>query len=75
MLKKKVCRFHPDRNTMVYCSKHEWGYCEECLASCRACTDPELYCRYRTSCIIWEMCRETIRRKRRDADSLPQTSE
>lgn len=55
----KTCRYHPDAEAKVFCGKHEWGYCEECLASCMACTDPELYCRHRTACVIWELCRKT----------------
>ena len=58
------CRFHSDREAEVVCNKMEYGYCRECLDDCRACTDPEIYCRYRTSCVIWEMCRKQVRRSR-----------
>ncbi len=56
------CRFHPDREVEVVCNKMEYGYCRECLDKCQACTDPEIYCRHRTSCFIWEMCRKQVRR-------------
>ncbi|HAA03851.1 MAG TPA: hypothetical protein DCZ69_03960 [Syntrophobacteraceae bacterium] len=59
------CRFHPDRKADVVCNKMEYGYCRECLDNCHACTDPELYCRHRTACVIWEMCRKRARRSKR----------
>jgi hypothetical protein len=58
---EKKCRFHPDVAAKVFCDKLEYGYCEYCLESCIACSDPELYCRHRTYCIIWELCRKTVR--------------
>lgn len=61
------CRFHPDRPAVVRCNKYEYSYCEECVESCDACTDPELYCQHRTQCFIWEVCRGEIKRRRRDA--------
>jgi hypothetical protein len=57
----RKCRFHPEVVAKVFCNKLEYGYCESCLESCAACTDPELYCRHRTQCIIWELCRKTIK--------------
>jgi len=60
------CRFHPDRPALVRCNKYEYSYCEECVESCNACTDPELYCQHRTQCFIWEMCRSEIKRRRKE---------
>ena len=40
------CRFHPDREAAVKCSKLEIGYCLECLEDCMACTDPCGYSRF-----------------------------
>ncbi|MEJ5347633.1 MAG: hypothetical protein WHS46_02970 [Desulfosoma sp.] len=65
------CRFHPDREAVVRCEKFEYGYCQECVEACTACTDPELYCRHRTACIIWELCRREVKRRRRhNTDSI-----
>ncbi len=61
------CRFHPERSAVVHCEKFEYGYCQECVDSCRACTDPELYCRHRTACVIWELCRREVKKRRRAA--------
>ncbi|MEJ5364942.1 MAG: hypothetical protein WHS86_07575 [Desulfosoma sp.] len=61
------CRFHPEREAVVRCEKFEYGYCQECVDACQACTDPELYCRHRTACIIWELCRREVKRRRREA--------
>ncbi len=61
-----ACRFHPDREERVRCSKMEIGYCEECLDNCEACTDPCGYCKFRSSCIIWENCRKSEKRRRLD---------
>jgi hypothetical protein len=60
------CRFHSDRDATVICNKYEYGYCGECLEQCTACTDPELYCRHRTYCVIWEMCRKAVKRNRQN---------
>lgn len=64
------CRFHPDRKAVVRCEKFEYGYCQECLNSCAACTDPALYCRHRTACIIWELCRGEIKKRRQQDVSV-----
>jgi hypothetical protein len=58
------CRFHADRDATVTCNKMEYGYCQECVDQCKACSDPELYCRHRTYCVIWEMCRKQVRKTR-----------
>jgi hypothetical protein len=58
------CRYHPDRSSRVRCMKYGYDYCQECLESCDSCTDPELYCTYRTQCVIWEVCRKTIRARK-----------
>ncbi len=34
-------------------------HCQECLDNCEACTDPCGYCKHRTQCIIYEMCRKS----------------
>jgi hypothetical protein len=57
------CRFHPDRAASVTCQKMEFGYCQECLDACRACTDPCLYCKFRRECVIWELCRKEARKR------------
>ncbi len=61
-----TCRYHPDRSAVVRCEKYAYGYCRECLESCDACTDPELYCRHRTACVIWELCRKEVKRRHRE---------
>jgi hypothetical protein len=57
------CRHHPDRDACVLCQKMEVAYCQECLDNCRACTDPCLYCKFRQSCVIWELCRKEARKR------------
>ena len=42
------CKNHPDVETAYYCSKHQHYLCEECLK----CADPEIYCKFRSSCLI-----------------------
>jgi hypothetical protein len=64
MVAKYNCRFHPDREGVLYCEKYEYGYCEECLAKGVICSDPELYCKHRTHCVIWENCRELLKERR-----------
>jgi len=43
------CINHPDRETSYLCMKHNIYLCEECLK----CRDPEIYCKFRSSCPIW----------------------
>ncbi len=43
------CINHPDRETEIMCSKHNIYLCEECFV----CRDPEIYCKFRSSCQIW----------------------
>jgi hypothetical protein len=69
---ERKCRFHPDVAAKVFCSKLEYGYCETCLEACLACSDPELYCRHRTSCIIWELCRKTVKARKASANCQPE---
>ncbi len=42
------CVNHPDRETNYLCMKHNVYMCEECIK----CRDPEIYCKYRSSCPI-----------------------
>jgi len=55
------CINHPDRETSFLCSKHGIYMCEECLA----CRDPDLYCKFRSSCPVWFM---TKKKKGLDAE-------
>jgi len=45
------CTNHPDREATFRCEKDDVYLCEECLK----CRNPDIYCKFRTSCIIWEM--------------------
>jgi len=53
------CVNHPDREAAITCQKIDSrGYCQECLDEGAPCFDPELYCKFRSQCIIWELARE-----------------
>ena len=54
------CVNHPDRETNYHCSKHGIYLCEECLR----CLDPELYCKFRSSCPLWFLHKEKVRKER-----------
>ncbi len=43
------CTNHPEKETGLLCMKHNVYMCDEC-ATCR---DPEIFCKFRTSCPIW----------------------
>ena len=45
---KACCKNHPDRESIYFCSKYKYPLCEFCAR----CPDPELYCKFRSSCII-----------------------
>ena len=61
------CRNHPDRAAAAICQKLSTGFCAECCEcptaqSCCGCLDPNVYCQFRTQCLIWEIARERRRR-------------
>ena len=43
------CVNHPEVETRFACMKHDVYLCEDCLE----CRDPDIYCKFRTSCPIW----------------------
>jgi uncharacterized 2Fe-2S/4Fe-4S cluster protein (DUF4445 family) len=43
------CVKHPERDTNYICMKHNIYYCEGCLK----CPDPDIYCKFRSSCPIY----------------------
>ncbi|MBW2643812.1 MAG: DUF4445 domain-containing protein [Deltaproteobacteria bacterium] len=45
------CEKHPDRETSFLCLKFNIYMCEECIK----CRDPEIFCKFRSSCPIWFM--------------------
>ncbi len=63
------CRNHPEREARVQCQKMRIGYCQECLDNCEACTEPCGYCQYRSGCIIWELCRHSEVRYRKEREA------
>lgn len=42
------CKNHPQVESSYYCTKHQYHLCPLCLK----CSDPQIYCKFRTSCII-----------------------
>ncbi len=55
------CVNHQDVETSYTCSKHDIFMCEQCLD----CRDPEIYCKFRASCLIWFM----VKKGGKDIDS------
>ena len=53
------CNHHPDRAAFSICQKYNQGYCEECCT----CADPIGYCRYRTQCVAWQVCRKNAKKR------------
>ncbi len=45
------CLCHPEKESQYLCMKDNVYLCDECLH----CRNPEIYCKYRTSCPIWFM--------------------
>ena len=43
------CINHPNKKTSYKCMKHDYYVCEKCLK----CHDPDIYCKFRESCIIY----------------------
>jgi ferredoxin len=49
------CVNHPETEPSYKCMKHNIYLCDQCLE----CRDPELYCKYRSSCPIWFLSKGT----------------
>lgn len=58
------CVNHPDRETSNVCTKHNIYMCEDCMH----CRDPEIYCKFRSSCPIHFL---TKRKKNLDDEPEP----
>ena len=56
------CACHPEIDTNFLCMKYNKYLCEECLK----CQDPNIYCKFRSSCPVWFMQK---RQEGWDADS------
>lgn len=56
------CINHPDRETSYQCMKHGIYLCEECLE----CRDPNIYCKFRSSCPIWYVTKKKRSRKKEE---------
>ena len=56
-----TCRNHPERPAAALCEKHLTGLCRECLDRDPLCTDPTVYCKFRSHCIINELMKERKR--------------
>ena len=56
----ETCANHPDRETPYRCMKYDISMCEECLH----CRDPEIYCKFRSSCAIHFLDKEKARQAR-----------
>jgi hypothetical protein len=53
-MKPMNCINHPDRKAFSICQRYNHGYCRECCT----CPDPKGYCKYRTRCIAWQICKK-----------------
>ena len=48
------CINHQNKNADLKCLKYEVFMCDDCIQ----CRDPEIYCKFRASCVIWFMVTE-----------------
>jgi len=54
------CILHLDRETSFVCMKHDVYMCGDCLK----CRDPEIYCKFRSSCPVWFIHKQRKREER-----------
>ena len=50
------CTKHPELPARFRCEKLDVNMCERCME----CRSPELHCKHRTQCIIWELTEEDL---------------
>jgi hypothetical protein len=43
------CKNHPETEAGYFCMKHKQYHCDKCVK----CEDGELYCKFRSSCVIF----------------------
>ncbi len=65
------CIRHPKRPAFSICQKFSQGYCEECCT----CTDPKGYCKFRTQCIGWNVCRSKGKRAKGEKEETRKTQQ
>ncbi|MEA2059279.1 MAG: ASKHA domain-containing protein [Thermodesulfobacteriota bacterium] len=58
------CVNHPDRETSYHCMKHNIFLCEECLN----CPDPDIYCKFKSSCPIHFLTKKGFDQKKPDSE-------
>lgn len=56
------CPKHPELETRFRCEKFDVYMCEKCME----CRSPDLHCKHRQACIIWELTREDLDSDRKD---------
>ncbi len=44
------CEKHPGKEGSFFCAKYTRYLCDRCMG----CSDPDLYCKFRKRCLIWE---------------------
>jgi uncharacterized 2Fe-2S/4Fe-4S cluster protein (DUF4445 family) len=64
------CVNHPNRETNLLCMKHNVFMCDECVH----CRDPEIYCKFRSSCPIWFFAKRQKKKERDRAEAEAQRS-
>ncbi len=42
------CKFHPLVESAYHCAKYQQYLCADCLR----CSDPKIYCKFRSACLI-----------------------
>jgi len=61
------CVNHPERETSYICMKHNIYLCEECLE----CRDPEIYCKFRSSCPIYFISKKGFKETETEHEKEP----
>lgn len=50
------CPKHPELETRFRCEKFDVYMCEKCME----CRSPDLHCKHRQACLIWEFTRQDL---------------
>jgi hypothetical protein len=45
---RNPCEYHPDEEGVFFCEKDDMYMCEQCAC----CHNPNIYCKFRTACVI-----------------------
>jgi hypothetical protein len=66
-----TCPHHRDQELIAECIKFSRRFCAKCFHDSKTreqavCLSPHSHCKYRTSCLVWELSKDSRRKRKKD---------